>query len=108
MPHVIKEPDWKLFRELQPVALERFCGNVLTEIEHIGADTSKSVHSRYLTIYKTMERRDKEIAQTFNDLRRSTALFQIAAMKSHNVLTEEEFSRFSEETRRIITALLAN
>jgi len=28
----IKESDWKLFRRLHPVALERFCKQVIEEI----------------------------------------------------------------------------
>ena len=36
-----------------------------------------------------------------------TAYFQIAAMKRFDLLTEEEFGRFSEDTRSLITSLLA-
>ena len=31
----IPERDWKLFRQLQPLALERFCEKVLSEIRDI-------------------------------------------------------------------------
>jgi len=102
MSREIKESDWKLLRQLHSVALERFCRGVLLEVERITADTSKSFHERYVSIYKVIERRDKEMSQAFDDLRRSTAVSHLAAMKSHDLLTDEEFSRFSEETRRIV------
>src|SRR6266481_2915261 len=102
----IKESDWKILRQLHSVAVERFCERILVEIEHTQSDSTKSFHQRYLDIYATMRRRDKEISLVFNDLRRSTALAQLAGMKSRDLLTEDEFSRFSQETREIVALLL--
>ena len=97
-----KESDWKILRHLHPVALERFCQQILLEIERINSDSAKSFHQKYLDIYEVIRRRNKEIAQTFDDLRRSTALTQLAAMKARGLLTEDEFLRFSQETRNLI------
>jgi hypothetical protein len=102
----IKESDWKILRKVHAVAVERFCEQVLLEIERIQADSTKTFHRRYLDIYDATRRRDKEIAQTFNDLRRSTAFTQLAAMKSRGLLTEDEFAQFSEETQSVIDLLL--
>ena len=104
----IKESDWKILRQLQSLALERLCEEILLEIAQINADTAKTFHERYLSIYKILQRRDKEVARIFDDLRRSTALIKLAAMKSHGLLTEDEFSRFSEETREVIALLLGD
>ena len=106
MSREIKEADWKLLRQMAPVALERFCQRLLGEIDRIRADTTKSHHQRYLDIFAVLQRRDEEIGHAFNDLRRSTALTQLAAICSHDSLTEEEFSRFSPETRSVIELLL--
>ena len=35
MPPDISEPDWKVLRRVHPLALERFCGRVLGEVERI-------------------------------------------------------------------------
>ena len=102
----IKEPDWKNLRQLHTVALERFCERILLEIEQIHSDTTKSFHQKYSQIFAVLRRRDKEMALTFDNLRRSTALHQLAAMKARDLLTEEEFSRFSQETRDVVTQLL--
>jgi hypothetical protein len=102
----IKESDWKIFRQLHVVALERFCQRVLDDSERLHGDTSQSAYERYVAIYRLLDERDKEVALLFNDLRRSTALWQIAALKGRGLLTEEEFARFSQETQSRVAALL--
>jgi hypothetical protein len=91
---------------LAPVALERFCQRVLEELAHIASDTSKTQHQRYLAIYTLIRNRDKELAQAFNDRRRSNALFQLANIYAQELLSDEEFSRFGSETRSIVGYLL--
>ena len=108
MMREIKESDWKILRQLHSEALERFCNQILLEIERINSDRAKSFHQKYLDIYEIMQGRDKELAQIFNDLRRSTALTQLAAMKARGLLSEEEFLRFSQDTRNVITLLLGS
>lgn len=103
MSRGIKESDWKLLSQLRTAALERFCQRILAEIESLTTSSSLSAHQRYLEIYKVIARRDKEIAQIFNDHRRSTALSELAAIRSHGLLTQEEFLRFSPETRSAIS-----
>jgi hypothetical protein len=104
----IKESDWKILHQLHPVAVERFCKQILLEIERISSDSTKSFHQKYLDIYEVIGRRDKEIAQTFDDHRRSTALLQLAAMKARGLLTEDEFLRFSQDTRNVVALMLGN
>lgn len=106
MPREIKESDWKLFRQLHPVALERFSQRILSEIGSINADSAKDFHQRYLDIFEVIGRRDREMTQLFDDLRRSTALSQIALIQSRGLLTEDEFSRFSTETRSFVEVML--
>ena len=107
MSREIKESDWKLLRQLAPVALERFCQRILGELDRIGADSTRSHHQRYLAIFAVLQRRDQEIAQAFSNMRRSTALPQLATIYAQGLLTEEEFVRFSPETRSVIEVLLA-
>jgi hypothetical protein len=99
MQRGIPEPDWKVFRRLQPVALDRFCQRVLDELRRVAADAAKSHHERYLAVFKLLERRDEELADAFINPRRSTALVQLARIQSQNLLSAEEFARFGPETR---------
>jgi hypothetical protein len=106
MPHDIPESDWKRLSQLKPLALERFCQRVLTEIQRIDADVEKTGHERYLAIYDLIHRRDEELADAFNGLSRSCALFKLACMQRHRLLTEEEMSTFTPATRDKVRLLL--
>ena len=103
-----KESDWKILRQLQSPALERLCQEILLEIAQIHDDTARTFHERYLSIYKIVQRRDKDIADIFNGFSRSTALIRLATMRRRGLLTEDEFSRFSQETREAIAFLLGD
>ncbi|HZF12754.1 MAG TPA: hypothetical protein VFE33_28530 [Thermoanaerobaculia bacterium] len=72
------ESDWKVFRELSSMALDRFCRRVLTDVERISADSKRTAHERYLAIYRLVRERDNELARAFNAPRRSQALLQLA------------------------------
>jgi hypothetical protein len=93
------EKDWKLFRKVSKAALERFCERILSEIARISSDTSTSSHERYLLVYQLIHDRDAEIAEAFNDQRRSTAVCQLAVMHNLGLLSAEELARFSSETQ---------
>ncbi|MBV8135221.1 MAG: peptide ABC transporter substrate-binding protein [Deltaproteobacteria bacterium] len=106
MPADIKEADWKVLRRAHPLALERFCERVLAEVAHVSGDRARSYHDRYLQIYKIMEQRERELAQLFDNPRRSQGLRMLAHIRAEGLLTDEEFSRLSPETRDAIGILL--
>lgn len=93
----IAPADWKVFKTLRTVALERFCEQVLADVTRIASDAAKSNHQRYLAIYGLMRNRDAEINPIFDTVRRSTALRQIASFRSRDLLTAEELRQFSPE-----------
>ena len=99
----ISESDWKLFRQLRPLALERFCQHVLGDIGRIAQDTGRTTHERYRAIYDLVRHKDRVLADLFDDPRRSTALLQLRAIHSHGLLTEDEFARFSTKIRESVT-----
>ena len=102
----IPESDWKVFRELRTVALERFCERILAEMQRIAEDSGKSWHERYLTIYRLIDERNDELAAAFDDSRRSTAYAQLARMRYHELVADEEMTRFSDETQRTVALLV--
>lgn len=106
MAREISEADWRVFRELHPIALERFCQGVLSEVERLIFQAETSAHERYISLYKLLQLRDNELAVAFDDFRRSTALRQLACIQAHQVLTEDELARFSSETREAIRRFL--
>ena len=64
--------------------------------------STEGAHQRYLNIFKVMERRDREMARLFNGLKRSEGLMMLARIRSAGLLTEDEFSNLSSETRGVI------
>jgi len=102
----MNETDWKVLRRVDPHALERFCGRVLGEVERIMHNGALSHHERYVEIFNLMQRRDGDIARLFDDPKRSRALTMLAHMRSDGVLTEEEFSSLSHQTRNAVHMLI--
>ncbi len=106
MNRTISEADWKLLRKFQPIALERFCQRALGEIDEIANDAEKTNHQRYLAIYELMGQRDGELAEAFDDLRRSNAYFHLARFQLHELLTDKEMAAFSDEARAAVALFL--
>jgi hypothetical protein len=102
----ISERDWKLFRQLHPLALERFCERALSELSRLASEAGKGAHERYLAVFGLLRRRDKELAEAFDDYRRSAAWRQLAVICAHGLLTEKEFARFGPETRAAVQTWL--
>lgn len=103
MASEVKEADWKVFRELRTIALDRLCWRILDEIQRVSADPTRSTHERYLAVYELIQRRNREIATSFDDPRRSTAFLQLLSIQSQGLLTEEEMGRFSPEIREALS-----
>lgn len=106
MTRDIQESDWKVLKKLHEVALNRFCQRALSDIENIVADTLRTPHQRYIALYETVQRRDKDLAKVFDNPSRSKAFLQIAALRSRHLIENEEFLRFSEETRALAEMFL--
>jgi hypothetical protein len=100
----IPESDWKIFRELRPVWLERYCKRTNEELASCLSDERLSAHKRYLNAYSLITRKDRELGQAFDDFRRSTAVIQIRIIRILGVVTDNELARFSGPTRKFILA----
>ena len=99
MSRDVPESDWKIFRKLRELALERFCERVLKDLDTLRGDDSRSHHERYLAIFRMLHERDDELAHAFNNPRRSQMIVQLGAMHAHELLASDEMARFSPETR---------
>ena len=106
MAREIKESDWKLFRRLHKVALERFCQRVIEEINHATSNCTEDYHKRYLEVFDLIMDRNEKMAWAFDDIRRSRAIILLTNIRKSDLLTEEEFSQFSPETRESVEVIL--
>jgi hypothetical protein len=98
----LSESDWKVFRKLHALALDRFCQRILADVRRLTSDTSESHHKRYLDLYEFVKRKDRELAEMFDNPRRSVAFEQMALIWSKNLVTEEEMSGFSLRAREVV------
>ncbi|WP_085683618.1 MULTISPECIES: hypothetical protein [unclassified Pseudomonas] len=99
----ISESDWKKYKELRKLALDRFCQGVLAETRTVAQNGALSAHARYLTLYRLIRSRDKDMAMTFDGLSRKDAWLSLRLMVAHNLLTDAELSVLSDKMREIIS-----
>ena len=101
----LEERDWKHLSTLKPLALDRLCGRILSQVQDVAGDASKSLHQRYLDVYSIIQDGDGDIDTAFNDLRRSNAWLRLLAMRRLGLITDAEFEGFSEQTRRSLSGV---
>jgi len=98
----IDEADWQHLRRIKPAVLDRLCERILSQIARASRSPGKTNHERYLAVFKLIQRRDDDIADAFNDMRRSTAYQRIFAMHKLKLLTVEEIAGFSARLRAFL------
>jgi hypothetical protein len=98
----IPESDWRHFKRLHPLLLERFCQRTLEELAAVLRAGEGSAHDRYCRAYALLAQRDKALARAFDDLRRSTAVMQLVIMRTMGLLGDEELKVFSERTQQAV------
>ena len=98
-----RESDWNKFTKLKKIALERFCESVLDESRMLYDKENLTAHERYLELYRVIQKRDKELCRAFDGHSRSRADQQLREMYIKGLVTDDELSKFSEETRNFVT-----
>lgn len=93
------ERDWKLLRRIQDEALAKACEMVNSGVEKIIEKRSGREHEAYLELWKHIKEKDREIANTFDNMRRSTAIYSLINMVAYGYISKEELAKFSEETQ---------
>ena len=101
----IKESDWKTFRKLRELALDRHCQRALKDVQQLLGNRDDSNLERYSKLGALLQDRDETIAIAFNDPRRSTAFIQLANIVAEDLLTKTELNQFSEDLRERIESV---
>ena len=98
----IPESDWRHFKRVHGVLVERFCQRTLDELAAMLRAREGSAHDQYRRAYELIEQRDEELARAFDDYRRSTAVMQLVIMRRMGLLSDEELAAFSEQTQQAV------
>ena len=95
----MKESEWKKFKNLKEICLERYCKAVLDETKELCEAEERSNHERYVEIYQLLRQRDKELGKAFDGLSRSKADFQLMIMYRMGLVKEDELDVFEPEAK---------
>jgi hypothetical protein len=99
-----KESDWKVFRRLHTVGLERYCQRLIEEVR-VATECTSDYRDCYLRLYRLIRERHKTMAVTFDDPNRSNAFLLLANIIAEELLTQEEIEQFSLEVQERIEVI---
>ena len=102
----IPEKDWKIFRKLQTELTDTACEMIFRRVEDIANERHGKEHQSYLELYRLIESEDDKIAEMFNNPTRNNVSLKIAALKKHNVLSDEQLQLFSKQTQEFVHSFL--
>ncbi|HAS44206.1 MAG TPA: hypothetical protein DCS93_27255 [Microscillaceae bacterium] len=96
----IKESDWKIFKEIKKKAVDKFCQKALDDFRKVMDNEEDSAHERYGKLYGLVEKRDKLMADLFDQSHsRSGAPLQLLGLRANNLVDEELLAKLSEDLR---------
>ena len=94
----IPEKDWKIVRSMKDDVLDLACRRIMEKLTKIIADEEKSAHARYLELWEAIQEEDRDIGLMFNDLKRSSAILQLARWRYNGLISDDELESFTPET----------
>jgi hypothetical protein len=101
----IPETDWKQLRALKTRALNDTCARILDAVAQLVQQRDGGEHEAYLALWELLQKRDAWIASLFDDFKRSTAVYKLAAWRRHGLVTERDLGLFTEETQAMVEAI---
>lgn len=104
----IPEQDWKLMRSMKDHVLNGACAKILASVESIVQKRDGRNHKVYQSLWDLLKKEDAVIASMFDDLKRSTAFFKLAAWQRNGLVSKSELALFTEETQNIVKTINEN
>jgi hypothetical protein len=101
----IPETDWKKLRALKTRALNDACARILDAIAQIGQQRDGREHEAYRALWELLQTQDGWIAAMFDDFKRSTAFYRLAAWQRHGLVTASDVALFTEATQATVKAM---
>jgi hypothetical protein len=101
----IPETDWKKLRALKTWALNDACARILDAVAQLVQNREGRDHEVYLALWELIQTQDDWIASLFDDFKRSTASYKLAAWQRHGLVTESELALFTEATQAMVQAM---
>jgi hypothetical protein len=102
----IPEKDWKYLKSIQPSLLSCLCERINRKSLKILHSKQLSEHEKYLSLYQHLHDSNKLVGDCFDDWRRSTLFFKIAALLHHKLLSEDQLAHLTAETQNQMEFIL--
>ena len=87
---------------MQSEKLSVACERILETAEGIIKERAGNEHEAFLKLWVETNKGNREIAELFDDLRRSNAIFKLIAWRKNNLLSDAELALFTEETQQAL------
>jgi len=95
----LPESDWKLLRLMKDTLLRRASRTALDRVKGIVIGQDDDPHKIYLALWDTLKTEDSKIGRMFDNMKRSTAILNLAEMIRNELIREDELQGFTEETK---------
>jgi len=102
MALTISEADWKVYKRIREMAVERYAQRVLDEVTQICRDDTSSAADRFARLPNLSRERDKASFHIFDTLRRSSAIHCLMMMCRYDLVTDDEMQAFSPQLQQRI------
>lgn len=103
----LPEKDWKQLKKLKDQVIHRFCDEVLMKVKPITENKGNDSYKAYQNLWEVLDKTEDELSLMFDDIVRSNALLKLAIWRKRNLLLDEEFEKFTQETRDLIISLIS-
>lgn len=91
------EKDWKVISKLHETLLEEFSARLNREVGEVLRRTNVTENEKRHLIYRLVRDRDRDVADCFNDWRRSTLPITALMLRKHGLLKEQHLQQLSPE-----------
>lgn len=92
---LFEERDWRYLSSLQDELLEALSQKINTEVAALLSVPNLSESEKRRAVYRHVRDRDKDVADCFNDLRRSTLPIQALFWRKHGLLRDAHIEKLS-------------
>ncbi len=105
MPRDIAERDWKVFKELHAIAMDRFFEKAVKEMQPLLWAKNKPAQERFWDALTYAAKQRKQAARLFDGSSRSNTSFMAGLIYANQFLTDEEIARFTPELQEQLRSI---
>ena len=99
----IPERDWRYLRSLHDEMLEELSRRINDEVRRVLARADLSENEKRGKAYEIVRKRDRIVADCFDDWKRSRIIERCWSLRKHGLLKPEHLEKLTPETQKAIS-----